>query len=335
MEKNSSTSSVLEKGANYIFHLMNVSITGLDSEYASKYNYTVLPEDRNFINENRDLLAFYEGELGDIARAVIFFPACLNLSDKRELEDYFINLNLTLEKEDPAIFIEKYDSGKEKLINWFSPVNGSYLKSIVPFKSIIKKLGELYLRNFKKFEESVWEFEKEKLEEVALSLNQTLNESNLLQIWEAVTGERFEYGTFEAIICSGSKNIHITNILGYDRAFFYSGDNQKSLLQIVSHEIGSFVLINVLKKALTAAEFDLNDVRRAFENLVIFYNSIILGKSHPCYKSGKYFDNVFIEIYNKLYLREYDLKPEKLLNEGIKNYIENFENNSEAKKFSF
>lgn len=335
MENNSSVCSVVEKGANYIFHLMNTSIAGLDNNYASKYSHTIINEDRRTLNESRKLIAFNGGELGQIARAVVFFPACLNLSSENEIEDYFLNLNLTLENENPEIFINKHNSGKEKLINWFSPVNGSYLKYIIPYKSTIKELGEIYLRNFKKFEETVWKLEEPHLNEVEKALNHTLNESNLIQIWEAVTGERFEYGIFEAVICNGSENRSITNILGYNRAFFYSGTNQKSLLETISYEVGRYILINAFKKVIGQTDLDLDIIRRAFENLVIFYNTIILGKSYPCCSKGKYFDNSFVEIYNDIYLRRYDLKPEYLLTEGIKIYSENSIGNFNSEKLSF
>ncbi|MGB7063263.1 MAG: hypothetical protein WBF13_13030 [Candidatus Zixiibacteriota bacterium] len=308
--------AVVEKCPNYIFHLMAVAEVGFSSEYAETYKHSVLPDDVSYIKRHGELMIFESGSCAELTFALVFFPSYINLKSADALEEYFSLLNSGLQTGDFQPFLKRYAPFAEKLNAWF-PIEEQYLSSIKKHGEIIAGFGKTYLGNYPSYGDRVWVTEKPKLDEVASKVNDFLKDQNLIHKWEALTGVRFEFDSYSIVLCSAIKNGPNANSLGYDRTVFYHDIPIDRMIQLISHEVGTHILIDAYKEISSLGRFDPNALYGAYESLAMFYNTVILKNESLEYDMPGFRSQEFLEVYDAILSKNPNIGGRDLLVAGI------------------
>jgi len=312
--------AVVETGPNYIFHLLAVAKIGFNSEYSSQYLRTVKQADIKYLRAHHPLLAFADGHLGGLAGLMIFLPCYLNLDTRAKLQEFFDLLLVGLRDRRYESFLDRYREAITRLNLWIQCVDSQWLDSHVPYCEIISGLAEVYTDNFDAYVTDVWPHEKQAIESVAALINVHFLQTEIIFRWETLAGRPFQFDYYEIVLCSATKNGPNVNSLGYERNVFYSGLDFALLTQFISHEVGTHILIDIIKQVFSQGSkckypFDL--VYRTYENLAKFYNSRILGDTNTY--DGMYgaLGNRVQCVLGELYAANPRLSPEELFWQAV------------------
>lgn len=306
----------VEKCPNYIFHLMAVAKVGSISDYAETYKHSVVSDDLSYIQKHEELLSFKSGARGELVFIAIFFPSYISLPTAGAYDEYYSLLDSGSQTSDFQPFLEKYGPFVRKLNAWF-PIDEQSLNSIKKHREIVASLGEIYLRNCAAYEKQVWNTEKIELDKVAMKVNDHFRDRDLIYNWEALTGAKFKFDNCYVVLCSAIKNGPNANSLGYGRTVFYHFTPFNYMTQVISHEIGTHILIDVYKELSRLDQFESGVLYAAYESLAEFYNSIILGNESLEYSLPAHHDKEYLRIYDDTYVKHPGITPRDLLVTGI------------------
>jgi hypothetical protein len=314
--------AMVEKGVNYIFHLMAVSRVGFDSEYADLYKDSIIPQDLESIQKHRDLLSFGFGSGGDLVPVIIFIPAYLNLESVQVFEEYFSLINEGIDKGEFGAIFKRYAFHFDKLKIWFSlDLYDQYFHSLEKYHSTILTLGEIICRNLPYYENGVWIKEKDEITVTASKINDYFAQINTIIKWEDLTHCEFKFDKFQVVLCSAIKNGPNADSLGYDRVVFFSGRPPDYTRQMISHEVGTHLLIDIMKDVNNLGKFEFKTVYGAYECLLKFYNRIILEDVNLAYNISEFKEMEILDIYGEIFNDNPQITPKELLMRGIEAFI--------------
>lgn len=318
--------AVIEEGTNYVFHVLAVSRVNFNSDYAYIYKDTVVDEDKDYIyKQNKHLALSDEEEEGDLVKIIILFPAYVNLDAKDKIKEYYSLLNNGLKTGDFKAFLEKYSMQIENFNSWplnKESINESYLKSLDGHAEIIKRIGEVYVRNFSVYDKRLWKVETGKMEKTSAIINDYLKYANLIPKWEAVTGLKFKADTYYVLMCRSIEGGPNSIALGYDRNVFYSDAPFSFLNRFVSHEVGSTLLAGVFTDALKSSGYKFSDLYMAYQNLAEFYNCQVLKITYFYnIMPESYHSEEYMKIYNDMYENNKNIPPKDMLTSGIDGFL--------------
>jgi hypothetical protein len=327
MAKLKKVTAVVEEGPNYIFHLMAVARNGFNSDYAETYKDAVPSDDIAFLTQKRELLSFGAGSGGELVDIIIFLPSYFNLETEDSLRDYFRLLESALDSGDFRLFFQKYGSHLEKLKLWlffeeeFYGKWQEYLISKNKFRQDIAQIRSLVLRNHSVYDKRVWPVEREKLIVIAREINDYFGSDDYISRWETLTGETFKFNEYQIVLCSAIKNGPNADSLGYDRVVFYHDNPFDKTVQFICHEIGTHILISLLREIYNRDKFDPALVYAAFETLAMYYNTIVLRKDNLAYNLPDFHEKEFLSIYRDLCHKNPRIGPRDLLINGIEAFL--------------
>ncbi len=306
---------VVQRGPNYIFHVLAVAGVGFTGGYAERYSDTVTREDIGILRHSAELLNFGAGQDGALTFLTVFFPAYLNLDSQGKLMDYFSCLNDGLHKGNCFRFFNRYREGFEKQRKWLYSVDHNWiLQNHRLHADRIAQLGEIYHRNYPSFEYRVWPIESYNLRGASERLKRQLADESLISHWEHITGAAFRFDRFEVVLCAANEQGPDANSLGYDRVLFFYRRPPEHLFELVSHEVGTHVLIDIFRDMLAEDMPGKKHLYWAYENLARHYNAQLLDRE-PVYDIPG--DDVYTELYRHLHQRQPDATPEQLLRAAL------------------
>jgi hypothetical protein len=293
--------AIVEEVTNYIFHLLTLgNIVPEDNEYISLYGNSIPIEDQTYLYEHRNLLVWGDGNTSPITSFFVFIPGYISFQSQTEFNKYFDLLSNALENDGTDIFVEKYDVYFKKMELMFGPLDmRSYLQSIMQYANEVSAIGRIYKNNFGSYLLNVWPKEKEKLDKVATVTNSELQKLDLISQWEKLTKLNFKTNEYQIVLFTGNKNGPNANSLGYDRNAFYYGLSLNLLVQFISHEVGTHILLDNLHRVMQIGGFEYSDVYMAYENLAEFYTVKFIYGEEPLigYDAETYYQ-IFADIYN-------------------------------------
>ena len=293
--------AIVEEVPNYIFHLLTLGkIVPEDNEYISLYGDSITIEDQTYLYEHRNLLAWGDGNIGPITHFFLFIPGYIGFQSQAKFNEYFDLLSNVLENDGIDIFIEKYDSYFKKIEIMFGPLDmRSYFQPIMQYASEVSAIGRIYKNNFGSYLLNVWPREKEKLDKAAGVINSELQKLDLISQWEKLTKLKFKTNEYQIVLFTGNKNGPNANSLGYDRNTFYYDLSPHVLVQLISHEVGTHILIDDFSRVAKIGRFEYSDVYMAYENLAEFYTVKFIYGEKPLigYDVETYYQ-IFTGIYN-------------------------------------
>lgn len=314
---------VLEIGANYVFHLAALAKAGFESDYADTYRDTVVPKDLETLVSYRDRLqfGFGSGQGGDLAGILIFEPGYLNLDSEEALRDYFELLDHGFLTSDYSRFLKRFRTNPG---DWVVKVDGEYLSQYAQSRDAIRELGSVYINNFDTYINRVWPLESMKMESVAARLNEHFRAFDVIGKWEEVTGCTFRYDEYRIVLCSALKNGPTANSLGYNKNTFYHGHDLEWMKDLISHEVGTHIMIDVYKELIRTGAYPSYLAYRAFENLARFYNLRVLD-SRRLYKLGpNYHEEEFEQVYSEVLGKCPALSPFDVARRGLDLFLERY-----------
>src|SRR3989339_931608 len=318
---------------NYYFHLFmaaDIWEIGDKNQYQKEFRESLSITDRNFIYDNRNLIAWGNGRENIFSQLLFFTPAKLSFSSKTELADYFSLLSESFRNDDLLGF-------KAKFHNEISENNESGLltkkNSLLP---ILNKLIDIYINNFEHYSKSIWPIEQNKLEKVAKKINTFFMKKRYIEKWEQYLNIEFPGDQFSIVLTSANKNAPSANNLNRTRYnFYYQPESFEDLTIFISHEIGTNLLMESLMRLHKDKNLKNNFktdqdfytlVYNAFESLAEYYNAKILGIV-PSIWEGELFGGgelkfkIFFEFYEVALSRNQRISPYDLMKESILNYL--------------
>lgn len=300
-------------GPNYLWHIMAVAKIGYDSEYSDLYRDTIIPDDLKYIESKKSLLAFKEGEGGELTGFFGMLPAWLNLESKSDFEKYFNTLILALQNGSLSPFVETF-----KDADWSDLFFSEFIKrDNIPkgneeLITVSQKLASIYLNNFDSYIDKVWPIAESSMNSRAKELNNIFEATDYIAKWENFLGIPFEANQYEIVLCYANKNGPDYNSLGYDSNLFYYDKPFKKTCQFLSHEIGTHILIKIVFKLSNEPDLDFSKLYSAYENLSMFYNKIILDRDKLEYNLSEHMNEEYYQTeYKKLYKK--NLNPESMI----------------------
>ena len=313
-------SAVVELGSNYVFHLLACARVGFDSEYADRYHGALAPADLAWLCDHKSLLAFGNGHGGDLVGPLIFMPAYLNLDNENALGKFFALLTDGLRLGDFTPLLNEYQTPLKALETWGFHQIDRWLASLEPHREAIETFAGIYERGFGTYVASVWPAELPRIQAVAHHLNGFLSGRDLIALWENATGLTFLSDSYSIVLVSAIQNGPNANSLSYDRNVFYSGSDFGWMCNFINHEVGTHILIDLYRKALSEGRWPFDLCYKAYENLARFYNGRILQKAHLYTMPPQYDHERFGEIFSDLLADTPDLTPEQLYQGGMDRY---------------
>jgi len=312
--------AVVEIGANYAFHLAAVARAGFDSEYADKYRDTVHPDDLAFLEKHRQELSFGGGSKSELVAPVIAWPAYFNLATAELLAEQFDLLDRALTADDYQPFLDRYAGHIKKLDHWWYSLDAELLKIFKPHADLIRDLGRILTRNIDTYIESVWPQEVDGMNDTARAIHAYFKKRDFIGEWESLTGLTFKFDTYEIVLSSAIRNGPNANSLGYDRVVFDSGMPRGAMMEFISHEIGTHLLIDILKEIAALNKFEFSAVYEAYELLARYYNTLILERSPLSYPMSKFHIEKYLEIFKEIANRRPEISPGDLLLETLETH---------------
>ncbi|MFO8060712.1 MAG: hypothetical protein R6U70_08675 [Bacillota bacterium] len=315
-EKPRGVRPVVQRGPNYIFHLLAVARVGFAGEYAERYSDTVAQDDTGALKRLAEFLQLTPGCEGALAFLTVLLPAYLNLDSQVKITDYFSYLNDGLQSCNCFRFFNRYREGFARQRKWMYDVDHQWIAdNHCDYAEEIAQLADIYARNYPPFEYWVWPTESRNLREVSARLNRLLADQPLIPQWQEMTGEAFEFSRFEIVLCAANEQGPPASTLGYDRTLFYYRHQEENLLECVSHEVGTHLLSAVFRKVCSGTPADCRHLCCACENLARHYNAVLLGRN-PAYDTSE--ADVYAGLYRDLHRSQPEATPEQLLRAALR-----------------
>ncbi len=268
---------------NYIFHLLTVATPGAVADrYRKSYGGSVARGDVDYLVAHRQYINYGQGAIGPLTPVFVFLPCYLGLKSEAEFREYFEIVTAGLERGDFSQFLERYGQ-----INWADPLLAIYKARVFPTAADLnvhpdlpdtaRHLAAIWTRNFVAYTAKVWPKVQPVLQQRAKRLTALARERQLIARWERLLGESFQASRYEILLYSANNGLN-ANSLSYDKNTFYFDDpDDEHMLQFVSHEVGTHILLPVMNRVAGSGRYKFQDVYNAYEILAMFYNQRIIA----------------------------------------------------------
>ena len=297
---------------NYLWHLLAVAKIGYDSEYAEVFGDTVIPDDLALLKSKKSLLAFAEGEGGELSGFFTMLPAWLPLKDKADLERYFKVLQTALERRNLQPFVDHFPQADWQDRIWAEFLRrDSFPDEIGELMAEAQALAALYSRNLENYQQRIWPQAKSSMQPRQADLQELFTLEDYIAKWEQFLGMEFTGDQYEFVLCYANKNGPDYNSLGYCGNLCYFDKPFKQTWQFLSHEIGTHILMQIYFKLAGTGTFEHRSLYSAYECLAMFYNRSLLNVESLDYSIQQMSDSAHLEFYARIY--DEGIEPEKMI----------------------
>ena len=290
-------------GPNFIWHMLAVARISYDSNYANKYQSSVYPHDLAFLKYNGWLLWIDTGEPSPLANSFVFLPAWLKLETRGEFREYFNIVRRVLISGDTNPIIKRYSEA-----DWSDPIMKHVRQGIdfpddadQNFHDLFRRTAEIFMNSVNLYREQVWPEAKKSMAQRLQELSDFVARNDLIAKWEQFLGITFKARIYEFVLCFANKGGPDANSIGYSSNLFYYDKPLEQTCQLLSHEIGTHLLMETLFELISTEQYDRQHLYAAFECLSKFYNRIILGTDDLVYPLTNMNEEHIVPFYEKVY----------------------------------
>lgn len=309
---------------NFISSIYSVGEVGFKRNPQLKY-VNMSDSDRVFLQQNRQLFEFGDGQSGTFTFTTFFLPCYLNIGSAEEYARYSSTLKQALLKNDFKDFLVSYPINfsdvflKNERV-FFYLDSAKWEKYIKPNLELYFRVLDIFTKYAQEYEQLFWEEDRRLLEERADHFNACFNEWDVIGKWEKLLSKSFG-SDYHISLCRHNSYGPDANSICFDCNVFNGFKKEEMVVDFVSHEVGTHLFY---------AEAMLNDSLKpvrdrhpqvfyaAFESLAMFYNRMVLCK--PLSYSMKNFKGeAFGEVYKKIYHPE--ISVEEMLRQGVEQIV--------------
>lgn len=239
---NKSVRAVVEKGSNYLFHLLSVAKIGSNNEYADKYHHSVKPEDIEYLKNYEDLLSVSYDKDSLLGWIYIFFPSMLNLDTQTKINEYYSLLAEVIQSKSTQTFEKRYSTELKETVKmsgglWEYVIKVKLESADFQFIQEAAEISKIIRRNFARYEAEVWPIQSKKLNETEITLNKKIKNLNLIGKLEEVMQSSYLENEFQIVLCSSNQNGVDAVDLSYNKNLHYFARPTQDLIHFVCHEI--------------------------------------------------------------------------------------------------
>ncbi|MDQ7794499.1 MAG: hypothetical protein RDU89_08830 [bacterium] len=324
--------AVVEKGPNYIFHLMAVSGVGFQNDYGERYRSTISTDDRVWLHAQRELLSFRDDRSGPLVIPALFLPAYMNIDTAEGFDEYFERL--AQGATEPSVFLDHYGPYLNRLGDqWLQAYDEDWVSMGRGLEETLSRLAKIFVRNYAQFSATVWATELPGMVAVADQVDAYFAQRDIVGDWERLTGVRWKASDYQIVLVAAIENGPRANSLGYDRTVFYPYEDFNFMINFISHETGTHILIDVIKAfsypdasrrayllsgGPETGYYDYGLVYRGYENLCRFYNGLVLETADLYDMSEDYRSDEFQGIYQRLHSHMPEMAPLEMLIRAVR-----------------
>lgn len=268
----------VSREANFIYHMLSVAKCGYDNEYSREHLSKHIAGDLKVLKDNEKLITVFGGEhCGELYWLFVAIPASL---DEEALEYYLSILNLFAIGD-----VESNVCTFRNLYATFLPDDLVKIKQTVTdtlnkythLKSQIVSMSDVMIRNYPIFCTEVWNESKLKLSAYADIVQQILDNNNISDKLEKITGISL-MSDFIASLCNsiggGAEAVDISA----NQDIFGIGRTPGQAKSFIAHEYAIYLLKQALSGSGTSAFSDMKNWKYT-EALAEFYLSMTLGET--------------------------------------------------------
>lgn len=302
---------------SYIGHMLGISDICHDCEYSGKYSSFVLKPDITWLNEHKELIQWGNGLASPLFGYCLLISGYVNPSTSIEIKKYYESLILLAEKGNASPLVNAFPVLNDYQRKWARLDQPQAIEMLKYYRDNIREFMHILLRNWDKFQQSVWPMEQESIQAKAENMNHRLSKFDLVGKWEQATGFEFQCNQYEFVLSSGMKKAPRFNSLGYDKNWVYF--DTPLLFEGIIHEIGTH-LLRPIRRSIKG-DFDYLQVYNSFETLCCVLTEKIfvdLNLKGSILKDSKVFDS---EAY-KFYTEQIEILPVLNLSEMLSKSLE-------------
>lgn len=300
---------VIEKYTNYLYHMLAVAKVDYHSEYSLKYEDMHDKEDLEILKKYSYILTINNGEnLGEVYELLICTASVVAKSSREDFMTYFYAL-IDILSDEPMHSIMKY---KKFICEKLELLESEYEDYIIEFKKIYKdykeeivSIARVFLKNIVIYEDIIWEEEVPLLKRACGRLKKELKSIKLIEKWEEALNLKYNNKEFQIVLCSALKGGPLVIACEDNRYILYSDIDIDSIVELISHEIGGYILISELEPN--------DDNFYQIESLIGVYNEKVLGRT-PWW-SG---DKKYCDFYKKCLKEDKESSPRELYEKALK-----------------
>lgn len=266
----------IRQGPNFLWHMLAVSRIGYDSEYADRFSETVSPGAVNTLRQCDSRLRFGNGNSGSLTGLFTSLPSWLRLETRADFVRYFEIVDRCFQEGSFGFLTTEYPAA-----DWADPffrhLPGSRFPQDPEDEASLRELRAAYLDSFDAYASLVWPEARTAMVARTEELTAWYGARDYVSAWEKELTLVFAAPRFEFTLCYSNANGPDYNSLGYSSNLIYYGKPLAATWQFVSHEIGAHLMNELQSKARDEGALRPDCLYRAYESLVMFYNSRLLA----------------------------------------------------------
>jgi hypothetical protein len=304
---------------NYVFHLLALARVGFDSEYASNYSSSAELSDIEFLSQNKQYLTFGAGQGSDLVGAAVFYPLLFRLNADADLSDYYELLIACAATGDFNSLRTRYaEAIGSASATWFG-LPEDELQVLTKHVPKLVELKRIFVTNFASYRDHVWPSESQRMQAVAARIEHAFHDMDVIGYWERVSGFEYAGDKFSVELCSAIKNGPNANSIDYERVVFYHDTPFEKLIQLITHEVGTHLLIDLVKQLGRDSEFGWSQLYGAYESLAMYFNAFIWGKTELAYELPPSFHHRdYLRLFDTIRSQSPVISPARLLTAGMR-----------------
>ena len=296
-------------GPNFLWHMLAVARISYDSDYADRRSGSVTRDGLERLRAHARLLRFGLGSASPLTSFFTFLPAWLRLETKVDFARYFRSAERSLAEGTLRVFIEDFPQA-----DWLDPFFHHFcidpdFRPDQEMRRASAALAPVYLESFDAYREAVWPEAVRAMQPRIEELSEFFEAKDYILLWEKALGIEFETPSYEIMLCYASKNGPDANSLGYGSNLFYYDRPFARTWQLVSHEIGTHLLFDLLMSNVGRRHYDQQRLGDAYEVFVMFLNRRVLGLETLAYDLGRRGNSAVLEFCETTF-REGTDRPE-------------------------
>lgn len=294
--------------ANFIFHMMSVSECGYHNAYGEKARKYHSAHDIEALQKRASLLTASGGQ-----HCGALFNLCVSISAAFDLEEemlrYFSAMrDLVINPDRNQNFVEYQDIYHTVFAPFGAKItpeaHADFCRSLSDVADDVAEIFRVFEMNYPIYRDHFWASTEAMVSERCREVNKILYQMNLQALWEKMLQTKYEHENFYVVLCNSIENGPQAIDISNTKDIFSASTSVDSLVALISHEFGIYLLIKILDG--TEAFQDLSLYHQT-EALAEFYNRKILNRNNK-WK----WDEGIIRTYEEIYMKNPSITPREL-----------------------
>jgi len=246
--------------ASYIFHMLSVANIGYDNEYGDKYRCYHDLQDLELLKKHSNFLTSEGGvHCGQLAVLMVGIPATYDTL--MEMELYFKSIVELINSGDIdrkyPIFRNRFTGEEFEDSEEQRAFTHELYEMFKGYLHEIEDIAHIMIKNSSLFQEKIYDETRRIVAQYTKEFSQTMDKyGDLMSSWEKVLSVRYRIPYFNVILVEGIDNGAQAIDINQRNDVFGMFMNHEELVRFISHELGTYLIIENLSEEIKTNLFD-------------------------------------------------------------------------------